>query len=126
MRFDDLTPYCYNPNWDRPGAVNVGWLGDHVPTVKRADALFLRKLALRCCNPINAMRGYHICEICGKNPMEDNDQFFLENGRHLGNGEIWITASSGRIFVSPTMIYHYICDNDYSPPDEFVTAVIGQ
>ncbi len=124
MQYDDLTTYIYNPNWAKEGALNVGWLGSTVPDTQKPDEPFLEELSIFCCNPVHLMRGFHVCEICGLNPMSDSDPFFQKTGKYLGNGEIWIDEACSSCFVSPTMIFHYIADHHYKPPQRYIEAVL--
>lgn len=41
----------------------------------------------------------------------------------LGSGEIRVFNSAGDVFAAPNLIYHYILQHHYRPPDEFLRAV---
>jgi hypothetical protein len=108
MYFPDLSRYAY---WGRePNTYNVGWLdathpyptGD-VPTeaVERLHA-FLEI-------PVRPMLGAHRCELCHNTSWGNEIRIF-------GQGEI--------VYAAPTMIYHYVVDHHYRPPDEFIQAIL--
>jgi hypothetical protein len=42
----------------------------------------------------------------------------------LGSAEIRVPGKSGIQYACPNMIYHYLQDHNYRPPDEFITAVL--
>jgi hypothetical protein len=41
----------------------------------------------------------------------------------LGHAEVWIPARDGRIFVAPSMVYHYVVDHHYRPPQVVCDAL---
>jgi hypothetical protein len=43
----------------------------------------------------------------------------------LGNGEIRVIGSAGKVYASPVMIYHYMSEHNYLPPQEFIDAVLA-
>lgn len=42
----------------------------------------------------------------------------------LGSAEIRVPSRLGVVYAAPDMIYHYIKDHDYVPPQEFIDAVL--
>ena len=80
--------------------------------------------------------GYHDCEFCNGSEdfvswdwrkMTDNPHSIKPPtcGEHcLGSGDILVFGPE-EIYIAPDLIYHYISDHDYSPPDEFVQAVLS-
>jgi len=53
--------------------------------------------------------------------------FLTRDGKeiYLGNGSIEVSASEeGVVYHAPTLIYHYIVDHQYLPPQEFIDAVL--
>jgi len=47
-----------------------------------------------------------------------------EDKLFLGMAEIRVFAKSGKIYAAPNLIYHYVKDHSYAPPDPFVEAVL--
>jgi hypothetical protein len=103
--------------------VRVGWLDKMIPlNTGTADDVFLLKLRKRYHARTNQTRGYHLCPFCANPefgvPMELEGKQFK-----LGSAEIHVKDPSGRIFVAPDLIYHYIVVHKYVPPREFIDAV---
>ncbi len=42
----------------------------------------------------------------------------------LGSAEIRVFGSNGVTYAAPDMIYHYVAEHEYKPPDEFIEAVL--
>jgi hypothetical protein len=42
----------------------------------------------------------------------------------LGSAEAWISDHRGTVYAAPNLIYHYVRDVGYLPPEEFVEAVV--
>ena len=126
MYFADLSPYGYSPrvaSEDDPPVLSVGWLdAQHpYPTGDVPDAV-AQCLWEYCRIRVEATRGLHECELCPK----------LEPGRHvtregetllLGSAEIRVFAE-GVVFAAPNLVYHYVVDHHYLPPDEFLRAIL--
>ena len=107
MYFPDLSKYSYL--FKDANRVNIGWLSNQHPfSVGSVDTMTLMRLEEYLI--VNKCRGFHVCEFCGE---------------EKGNGEIEIKGSNGDIFVSPSMIIHYIKEHGYRPPDVFIKAVNG-
>lgn len=122
MHFEDLTPYTYTqPDEPGPQPLNVGWLGDSFDfPVADPFPPFLAHLGALCRTPVELMRGFHVCQLCGFDPMYDDSRF----DAFLGNGEIRVEGSDGTIYAAPVMIYHYVRDHRYAPPAAFREAVM--
>jgi hypothetical protein len=95
----------------------VGWLHpDHPYTKGEVPAEFLarlKELAVRSSASAEALcfvafGGPHTCELCG---------------RAQGSGNFGV-PSGDLLFVAPEMVVHYIEQHGYSPPAEFVAAVL--
>jgi hypothetical protein len=41
----------------------------------------------------------------------------------LGSAEIRVPGKDGKVYAAPNLIYHYIKDCGYLPPQEFIDAV---
>lgn len=126
--YEDLTPYEYGRDQPEAGTVNVGWLSRYRPFNKgETPDAFKARLFEFCLdgNLVRFTRGFHVCEFCGiaegewfeKHPQYD------EGGMGLGNGEIRVIGE-GVVYAAPALIYHYVVQHGYRPPDEFVTAIM--
>lgn len=126
--FEDLSPYSYMPNRKKPyflpEVLNVGWL-DGTQGYSQGDvpASFAEKLWAYCRVRVAGTRGMHTCEIC----PEGTFGFRARRGEEelwLGSAEIRVFGTGGIVYAAPNMIYHYVVDHRYRPPEEFVQAVL--
>ena len=123
--FADLTDYSYIPRGHASHAVtkNVGWLstGHAFETGEPTEAL-LDRLWSYCAVSVAQTRGIHQCEFC---PTKDV-RFVERKGDSLllGTAEIRVFAGLGCIYAAPTLIYHYVSDHDYKPPEQFIQALM--
>jgi hypothetical protein len=69
---------------------------------------------------VQLTRGFHRCDFCEVFPM-----FMTVDGEgiSLGNGEIRVAGTDGKVYAAPTLICHYIAGHQYCPPREFLDAV---
>lgn len=133
MYYSDLTQYDYlGGEVVQPGAalLNVGWLDAAYPYASGSvSSEFLWALWRLCASPVNPTRGFHHCTFC------------LQSGRIskfsgmmlvtspwgelcLGSAEMRVSGQRGVTYAAPDLIYHYVAEHEYRPPDEFVAAVI--
>jgi hypothetical protein len=125
MFLRDLEPYRYGVPMELRDVVSIGWLS-RVSEYPRGDvpADFIRRLEqLLSSHRVNQMRGYHVCEFCSKSPLTH----VLRSGRQviLGSAEIWVPSTKGSIvYAAPDLIYHYVSEHHYRPPDGFIEAVV--
>jgi len=132
--FEDLSPYQYmlGPNkWDGLSSpsgklLNVGWLsGSHSFDQGTVSEEVLEKLFELCKTPVNQTRGIHICEICKSSRVFEHFSAERDGERcWLGSAEIRVRCRSGIYYACPNLIYHYIRDHRYRPPQEFIDAVV--
>jgi hypothetical protein len=123
--FRDLSPYEYGLHWGGvPGAQNVGWLAlGHSFETEQPLESDLDLLWKHCRIAIHETRGLHRCEFCSN---WDADNFRVS--RHgenllLGYSEIRVIGRSGQSYAAPSLIYHYISEHHYKPPDSFLSAL---
>ena len=126
--FEDLTPYRYSVGGaitkEFPGALNIGWLDREHPfstSTESPDSQLLRRLLAHTALYVCMMRGYHRCHFCPGAP-EDGARLSLRIGDHelsLDNGEVLVVGSDGQAFRAPVMLYHYITEHHYRPPEIF-------
>ena len=121
--YPDLSPYEYIKGKAKNNVLNVGWLdGKHAFRRGEIDNFLLELILGFCKRAVNRTRGYHLCPLCNDPPFG----FIVERNKEriiLGSGEIWIKGEDGKIYVAPDLIYHYIRDHGYLPPDEFLIAI---
>jgi hypothetical protein len=95
----------------------IGWLHpDHPYSKGTVPAEFLtrlKELIARSSDSAKALyfgafAGFHTCEFCGRT-------------HGIGNFGV---PSGDLLFVAPEMLVHYIEQHGYSPPTEFVAAVL--
>ncbi|PRQ09410.1 hypothetical protein ENSA7_08680 [Enhygromyxa salina] len=74
---------------------------------------------------MNQARGNHVCTLCS----ELHDTFLILDGGPkmlLGAAELWVPSLDySVIFVAPNLVYHYVSEHRYAPPNAFVDAVLG-
>lgn len=124
--FEDLSDYNYlGPACYRDGTKNVGWLkmGYRFPVALPSEEL-LEALWRYCKISVGQTRGIHSCDFC-----KDELWYVAErDGEKLmiGSSEIRVFSKSGTIYAAPTLIFHYVKSHNYSPPEEFVQAVLEE
>ena len=146
MYYEDLKPYIVGEKYFNPKTLNVGWLDKSVkfPTGKMPRHLIDKLLYLTLFDldqsvSVNLV-GYSkhpkniivhhghirgnpfVCPFCDGKEISIVDQ----NARvmHLGGGEMRIPAPNKSVrYAFPTMLYHYITEHDYLPPEEFLDAL---
>jgi hypothetical protein len=121
MYFADLSPCRYY-------GLSVGWLEKgHDFTRGAVPSGFLERLLERCRHPAIRHRGAHLCEFC---PSLEHAQAAcvreLANGERVfvGSGFIRVHPKQGLAFVAPTLVFHYVQDHGYLPPQTFIEAVM--
>ena len=132
--FADLSPYKHGTNCRATSVVNVGWLDGSMPysrgAVPSGFAEQLRKWFVKA--RVRPMRGIHECNFCRVHqwpplPLDENPSIAVENQTLLlGNWEIWIPGRSEKVYASPALIIHYVEKHEYSPPEEFIEAVMNE
>jgi hypothetical protein len=129
MFFADLTPYEYGYEEVRANILNVGWLArGHVFPVGAVSDTFVKVLRRLVASPVNLYRGYHTCEFCPEPPLvvsASGRRVSNPPGETMGNGEIRVAGSRGRIYVAPVLVAHYVRAHHYLPPEEFIRAVVS-
>ena len=155
MYYPDLSPYVYfrehvtalpaefDAIWNQPSVVNIGWLDPAFPfETGIVSERFMDRLFELCRHKVNQTRGLHFCpyctspatvvlrvksegevkEILAPVPMRTKRNHISIN---LGSAEIRVVDPYGVTYACPDMIYHYVADHGYLPPDAFINAVLG-
>ncbi|MGH9517360.1 MAG: 5'-methylthioadenosine/S-adenosylhomocysteine nucleosidase [Terriglobales bacterium] len=119
----DLEPYTYDSahrQKSNPKLLAVGWLDPRFPFTKGpVDPVILERLVRLKANPVNLMRGFHMCPFCEYDGPKDSST----DPTRRGNGEIRVPGENGIVYAAPVLICHYIQAHEYSPPHEFIDAV---
>jgi hypothetical protein len=120
----------------RPGPGDwcaAGWLAPSTPFPTGAvgepyhHRLFCERLFEACRSwVVDVAPGYHVCPFC---PMT-GDGAMVAASRHgrgavLGTGEVHAVDRSGVRWAAPTLVYHYVAEHGYRPPEGFVDAVVA-
>jgi hypothetical protein len=113
--------------------LNVGWLSSSVSyTTGNIYDDFIKKLRRLVVNSESSpfkpivwrSRGQDSCPLCLLRDfvLEDN-----ENTEILGSSEFFIPCYSKKnsYFISPSLIYHFIADHNYLPPEQFINSVMA-
>lgn len=124
--FADLSPYEFFKGKNRDGKLlNVGWLDlSHSFPTEEAGAELVAKLGQLCRKRVMQTRGYHRCPFCPREKTGWSAQID-EEIIHLGSAEIRVPGKAGTVYACPDLIYHYVRDHHYRPPNEFLVAVLA-
>jgi hypothetical protein len=123
--YPDLSPYTYYHRGVGPSIVNVGWLaGKHEYPQGAVPDLFIERVWVFCRQPMFQTRGFHVCELCTMSPLEEPWARRGEEILHLGSAEIRVFRENGIVYAAPNLIYHYVVEHHYCPPEEFIQAVL--
>ena len=121
--YPDLSRYEYMAREISASVLNVGWLGIESPYHTGAiDEESLQRLVRHYENRVNRTRGFHYCPFC----IEAKFGLAVNLGDReiiLGGAEIRVSDEQGVTYAAPDLIYHYITDHQYKPPDEFLRAL---
>jgi hypothetical protein len=117
MYFEDLTTYAYLD------LLAVGWLdAEHEFTRASASEGVLTLILALCFKPVNQTRGFHQSPFLKPAsigyPVEYKGRTML-----LGSAEIRVFGKNSKTYGAPNLIYHYMKDCAYSPPQEFLDAL---
>jgi len=130
--FKDLTPYEYfGRETLNPKPLNIGWLGVEMPFEKGATSREFKDKLLKFCSDeyiVLIARGFHACEFCNLSyeqwhKEQKNRYGDKAHWASIGDGEIRVLGKSA-IYAAPALIYHYVIEHQYKPPDEFIEAIL--
>lgn len=132
--FKDLTPYEYfarhEPIFPKP--LNVGWLSNQMPFETGQTPQEFKDKLLKFCSDnfvVHIARGFHVCELCNLS----SDQWMIKQRDRYGEKFHWASIGDGEIrvlrgsavYAAPTLVYHYVVQHQYRPPDEFIEAILA-
>lgn len=123
MYIPDLALYKNAFDEIEPNTYCIGWLdNEHDYPVGDVDSGIVDKILELCFTLINPTRSFHQSPFINSSiigyPVEMNGQQLL-----LGSAEVKIKSKTGKIYMAPNLIYHYIKDCRYLPPEEFIEAI---
>lgn len=123
--YPNFSRYSYFEEFYRPNTVNIGWIDLSKPFAKKKPPLSLvRRLLDYAKVSVALARGAHFCELCGSSSYAEG--FGDEEVRlFLGKAEMRVFSQAGIIYAAPNLIYHYVADHHYAPPEEFVEAIFA-
>jgi hypothetical protein len=106
--------------------IRIGWLSREYPFANGSTSpRFLDKLRLCYQRRVKQTRGFQVCPFCEERriglPVEIDGKIIT-----LGSAEIEVTDEKGRTYAAPDLLYHYITEHHYLPPEEFIEAVCRQ
>lgn len=124
VTYQDLTPLLCKGTIEIPTILRVGWLGAKYPFSQgKIESKYIKRLQEIIINDYTVlkMRGALHCELCNK--LGVNVEI---NGASypVATSEIWIPTKMGLMYVAPTLIYHHIVTHSYSPPQQFLDALL--
>jgi hypothetical protein len=124
MYYPDMALYQSFVVENDPPTLSIGWLdGAHEYAQGQVSELFLERLWAFCQLPVNQTRGLYECDLC----TEPGFGVRLQRGDEqiwLGSAEVRVFAPDDTAYAAPDMIYHYVVDHHYLPPEEFIRAVL--
>jgi hypothetical protein len=130
MHYPDLSPIWLPPSASSSKLLAVGWLEPghdyRLGEVRTEFVLKLVDLLVNPWQPAIAM-GRHPCGFCrlsGGPPSFRFENLAISSEVRIGISNLWVPAD-GFLFVSPSLILHYMDAHGYSPPDEFQMAVMA-
>jgi hypothetical protein len=120
--FLDLSDYEYIQECIRPNTLNIGWLSEEQDFEKEAPSESDLDLIWAACKiSVAKTRGLHRCEFCSG--TESLVSIRKESNLLLGDAEIRVFASDGKIYAAPNLIFHYMSVHHYVPPSEFLHSL---
>jgi hypothetical protein len=134
LYFSDLSPYSDSIGRTLPDVFTIGWLDRSEPFPSGSGPKLFAHMLRRWFSVarVNQMRGIHQCNLCREKqwpllPLHENPSVTLgDKILFLGNWEIWIPASDGKVIASPARIIHYTEVHAYLPPAEFIAAALNE
>lgn len=126
MFYPDLSPYNQgSKEFECLNTIAIGWLDSKFPFPKESPSeIFLKHLLIHCKLPFLQTRGYHYCELNDHKLREPVTVGTDGDTTRLGSAEIRVIGDR-KVYAAPDLIYHYVKDHLYRPPDEFIYSVVN-
>ncbi|MCP5003375.1 MAG: hypothetical protein GY941_05400 [Planctomycetes bacterium] len=131
MYTPDLSPYHFKietigDEHEEFGTLCVGFLDKkHTFVQGETSEAFQARLFEFCMHPVSRIRGFLRCEIC--DVSISSEPIHVQRGDQelwLGSGQIRVIYNH-KIYAAPNLIYHYVIEHNYKPPDQFIEAVLN-
>lgn len=130
--YKDLTPYEYFARHEplKSMPLNIGWLSIGMPFDRGETSQAFRDRLLEFCSDafvVHIARGFHQCEFCNRPDWYSSQNNIYGEQAHwasIGDGEIRVLGKTA-VYAAPALVYHYVVEHDYKPPDEFIEAVLS-
>jgi len=123
MYFLDLSSYIYLGLGNDRNLLAVGWLDAEHQFVKGSVPHRLLTVVLALCfEPVNQTRGFHQSPFLNPSPVGYPVEYKRQK-MLLGSAEIRVPGKAGKTYGAPNLIYHYMKDRGYLPPQEFLDAL---
>jgi hypothetical protein len=123
--FEDMSIYSYKEN-QKNTPLNIGWLDKSYHYKQgNVDSKVTEKILKLTSVKLMMTRGFHVCNLC---ISAKNSPLIVKYGDEelkLGFAEIRVFGKENKIYAAPNLIYHYIKEHNYQPPDEFIEAVLN-
>ncbi|MCG8611060.1 MAG: hypothetical protein MI864_11040 [Pseudomonadales bacterium] len=111
------------------GFYKVGWIDSGVlfPTGNCSD-LFVSNL-LKLCTSFKMEReiGLPLCDLCCAEGKKNEALISLINESNekvfFGCAVILVLGRRGKVYIAPDLIYHFVTQHSYLPPQEFIDSV---
>jgi hypothetical protein len=132
MYFEDLSPYEYriDANTDGLKILNVGWIDAEHNFSRGETTKEFRDALLELCLSVtvNKTRGFYRSPFQTRLKRGFMEAIVIKKGwfrkKHLGSAEVEVVDSSNQIlYRAPDLLYHYVVDVNYLPPEPFIQAV---
>lgn len=128
MYFPDLTPCDYFPIDDSGELIAIGWLdSSHEYPQGMVDTAFVEKLFKLLHKPWQPalFAGRQECEFCSFSGGPASFGISEQGGSvEIGESNLFVPGN-GCVFVTPSLVIHYIDAHRYRPPDVFQEAVMA-
>lgn len=129
--YKDLSLYDYWKDDEKATipVLNIGWLSPSEPFETGITSQEFKNRLHKFCSHQNIVMptlGFHVCEFCSNKYKELRHQHADNKywGELRGNGEIRIIGKS-ILYAAPALIYHYVMEHNYKPPQEFIDAILA-
>jgi hypothetical protein len=123
MYLSDLAPYTYLSGAADAGVLAVGWLdAEHEFSKGSVSEPILTRILALCFRPVNQTRGFHQSPFLKPAPLGYPVEYKRDK-MLLGSAEIRVFGKDGKSYAAPNLIYHYVRDCGYLPPQEFLDAL---
>ena len=139
MKYDDLSIYEISEEPEKNGPLYcVGWIGrgENMPVGETPD-LFLDKFYELCySNIFETYRSATPCLICFPSMKEMREAMFdgsgidkyashsEKNKKILLGSSVLLIKGEAENYICPDLLWHYVSDHNYKPPQKFIDIVL--